>query len=68
MNWHYFSTYQNSRLTFVLLSPDLSLSDNTVDPDQLASDKAIRSGPTLFSTLIGYNRAVEQAKIEECST
>ena len=28
-------------LNLVLLSPDLSLFENTVDPDQLASDEAI---------------------------
>ena len=39
-------------LTIVLLNPDLSFFKNTVDPDQLASDEAILSEPTLFSTLI----------------
>ena len=37
----------------ILLNLNLSLIENTVDPDQLASDKAICSGSTLFSTLIG---------------
>ena len=36
----------------VLLNQDLSLFESTVDPDQLASDKAMWSGPTLLSTLI----------------
>ena len=30
---------------------DLSFIGNTVDPDQLGSDEAIRSGSTLFSIL-----------------
>ena len=35
-------------LTFVPLYPDLSFFDITVDPDQLASDEATRSGSTMF--------------------
>ena len=31
---------------------DLFFFENTVDPDQLASEEAIWSGSTLFSTLI----------------
>ena len=38
----------------VLLNLDLSFFENTVDPDQLASDEASWSGSTLFSTLIEY--------------
>ena len=38
-------------LSLVLLNLDLSFSENIVDPDQLASDEAIWSGSTLFSTL-----------------
>ena len=38
-------------LTFKLLNPDSSFFENSVDPDQLASDAAILSGSTLFSTL-----------------
>ena len=34
----------------VLLNPDLSVFENTVDPDQLASEE----GSKLFSTLLGY--------------
>ena len=36
---------------FVMLSPDCSFCETTVDPDQLASKEAIQSGSTLFSTL-----------------
>ena len=28
--------------------PDINLIENSVDPDQLASEEASRSGPTLF--------------------
>ena len=31
----------NDALTLVLLNPDLSIFENTVDPDQMASDEAI---------------------------
>ena len=37
------------RLTLVLLNSDYSYFENSVDPDQLASDEAIWSGFTLFS-------------------
>ena len=36
----------------LMLNPDLSFFENTVDPDQLASDEAIWSGSTLLSTWI----------------
>ena len=36
----------------ILLTADLSFFENTVDPDQLASDEAIRLVTTLFSTLL----------------
>ena len=39
-------------LTIVLLNPDLSFFENTVDLYQLASDEAIWSGSTLLQTLI----------------
>ena len=39
-------------LTFVLLNPDVYFFLNIVDPDQLASNEAIWSWPTLFSILI----------------
>ena len=39
-------------LTLILLIPDLSIFENTVDPDQLASNEAIWSGSTLFSIMI----------------
>ena len=39
-------------LTLVLLNPDLSVFENSVDPDQLASDEASWLGSTLFSTLL----------------
>ena len=43
-----------SYLTIVLLNPDLSFfGKHSVDPDQFASDKAIRSGSTLFPTQTG---------------
>ena len=38
--------------TLVLLNPDVFFSENRADPDQLASEEAIRSGSTLFSTLM----------------
>ena len=34
---------------YVLLSPDLSCFENSVDPEQMASEEAICSGSTLFS-------------------
>ena len=37
-------------LTFFLMSPDISSLENSLDPDQLASDES-----TLFSTLIEKN-------------
>ena len=40
------------RITLVLLTPQLSIFENTVDPEQLASDEAIWSGYVLFCTLI----------------
>ena len=39
-------------LNLWLLSQDLSIFDNTVDPDQLASDDAIWSWSTMFLTLL----------------
>ena len=52
----------------VLLNWDLSFSENTVDPDQMDSYKAIR----LFSILIHANNGMLQVKRikigEECST
>ena len=45
----------NPNLSFFwkhLLNPNLSLFENRVDPDRMASDDAIWSGSTLFSTLI----------------
>ena len=38
-------------LNFVLLNLDLSTFQNSVDPDQLASDESIRSGSTLLINL-----------------
>ena len=38
--------------TFVLLNVGLFFFENTVDPDQLASDEAILPGSTLFPTLL----------------
>ena len=35
-----------------MLSPDWSYLENTVDPDQLASNEAIWSGSTVFSNPI----------------
>ena len=35
-----------------MLNPYLFFFENRVDPDQMASDEAIWSGSTLFSTLI----------------
>ena len=51
-----------------MLNPDLSFFENTIDPDQLASDEAIRSGTTAFSTLFevhvyNWNAADYQGKI-----
>ena len=40
------------RIALVLLNPQLSIFENTVDPEQLASGEAIWSGYVLFSTLI----------------
>ena len=42
----------------VLCIKNILLLENSVDPDQLASGEAIRSGSTLFSTLKihAYNR------------
>ena len=40
------------RITLVLLNPQLSIFENTVDPEQLACDEAIWSGSVMFSTLI----------------
>ena len=37
------------KLTLVLLKPDVSSLENSVDPDQLASDEAIWSGSALLS-------------------
>ena len=39
-------------VTLILLSLDLSFFENTVDPDQLASDEAIWSGSIQFSKLV----------------
>ena len=39
-----------SMIIFVLLTPDLSIFKNSVDPDQMASEHLIRSS-TLFSTV-----------------
>ena len=50
---HFFVSY-TCTLTLVLLNPDISSFENTVDPDQLASDEAIWSGATLLSTLFVY--------------
>ena len=38
--------------TFVLLNLDLSLFENNVEPDQLASDEAIWSGSTQILSLL----------------
>ena len=38
-----------SLLTLVLLNPDMSFIANSVDPDQLASEKANWSGSALFA-------------------
>ena len=48
----FFQTQHKMVLTLVLLIPDFYFFENSVDPDQLASDEAIWSGSTLFSTLI----------------
>ena len=40
------------RITLVLLNLQLSIFENTVDPEQLASDEAIWLGSLLFSILI----------------
>ena len=57
-------------LTLVLLKLDLSIFENTVDPDQMASKEAIWSGSTLFSTLIENTCLhVDGTEFgEECST
>ena len=57
----------------VLLNPVLSFIENTVDPDHLTSDKAIRSGLTLLSTLSEVLIAVmlhyqRKQSGEKCST
>ena len=39
-------------LTPVLLKPSISYFENSVDPDQLASNEAIGSESTLFSIMI----------------
>ena len=41
-----------------LVNPDISSLENSVDPNQLASDEGIRTGSTLLSTLLlnGHQR------------
>ena len=43
--------FYKTLLTLVLLNPDLSFFEDTVDKDQLATDQ-LASGETLFYTLI----------------
>ena len=43
------------RITLVLLNPQVSIFENTVDPEQLASDEVVWSGSVLFYTLIGLH-------------
>ena len=55
-----------AKLTLVLLNPDVSSLENSVDPDQLASGEASWSGSTLFSKQsqiysINWNGAAELA-------
>ena len=45
-----------------MLNQDFYSFENTVDPDQLASDKTIWSGSTVFSTLI-ENTCLELASM-----
>ena len=51
-----------------MLNLNLSFSENTVDPDHLASTEAIRSGSTLFSTLIENTYLKLECCREQCST
>ena len=68
------STYKSFVLTLVLLNLALFIFENTVDPDLMASDEAIRSGSTLFSlylyihVIIGMQVANRIKIREECSS
>ena len=49
-----------------MLNPGISCFENTVDPEQLASNEASCSGSTLFPTL-PENTRLQLVKEEECS-